>query len=66
MMRCASHAAGTATPTLPSTNNVIVVIKVAVVLVVIGAGALFIDQANWHPFLPANTGTSPPPTRPPA
>src|SRR5204863_9899944 len=33
------------------------VIKVAVVLVVIGAGALFIDQANWHPFLPANTGT---------
>ena len=40
-----------------STNNVIVVIKVAVVLVVIGAGALFIDQANWHPFLPANTGT---------
>src|SRR3954453_4853511 len=40
-----------------STNNVIVVIKVAVVLVVIGAGALFIDPANWHPFLPANTGT---------
>ena len=40
-----------------STNNVIVVIKVAVVLVVIGAGALFIDQANWHPFMPANTGT---------
>ena len=40
-----------------STNNVIVVIKVAVVLIVIGAGALFIDQANWHPFLPANTGT---------
>src|SRR3954463_7017418 len=35
-----------------STNNVIVVVKVAVVLVVIGAGALFIDQANWHPFLP--------------
>src|SRR3954452_17770350 len=39
-----------------STNNVIVVIKVAVVLVVIGAGALFIDTANWHPFIPANTG----------
>src|SRR4051812_17616644 len=40
-----------------STNNVIVVIKVAVVLVVIGAGALFLDRTNWHPFLPANTGT---------
>ena len=38
-------------------NAVIVVIKVAVVLVVIGAGALFIDPANWHPFIPPNTGT---------
>ena len=38
-------------------NAVIVVIKVAIVLVVIGAGALFIDPANWHPFIPANTGT---------
>jgi APA family basic amino acid/polyamine antiporter len=38
-------------------NAVIVVIKVAVVLVVIGAGALFIDPANWHPFIPENTGT---------
>jgi APA family basic amino acid/polyamine antiporter len=39
-----------------SVNAVIVVIKVAVVLVVIGAGAIFIDAANWHPFIPANTG----------
>jgi basic amino acid/polyamine antiporter, APA family len=38
-------------------NAVIVVIKVAIVLVVIGAGALFIDSANWHPFVPPNTGT---------
>jgi APA family basic amino acid/polyamine antiporter len=38
-------------------NAVIVVIKVAIVLVVIGAGALFIVPANWHPFIPANTGT---------
>ncbi len=38
-------------------NAVIVVIKVAVVLIVIGAGALFIDPANWHPFIPPNTGT---------
>jgi APA family basic amino acid/polyamine antiporter len=39
-----------------SVNAVIVVIKVAVVLVVIGAGARFIDPANWHPFIPENTG----------
>ena len=39
-----------------SVNAVIVVIKVAVVLVVIGAGAMFIDTANWHPFIPENTG----------
>jgi basic amino acid/polyamine antiporter, APA family len=38
-------------------NAVIVVIKVGIVLVVIGAGALFIDPANWHPFIPENTGT---------
>jgi basic amino acid/polyamine antiporter, APA family len=37
-------------------NSVIVVIKVAVVLIVIGAGAFFIDPANWHPFIPENTG----------
>src|SRR5205814_71456 len=38
-------------------NAVIVVIKVGIVLVVIGAGALFIQTDNWHPFIPANTGT---------
>jgi APA family basic amino acid/polyamine antiporter len=38
-------------------NAVIVVIKVAIVLVVIGAGAVFIQPANWHPFIPENTGT---------
>jgi APA family basic amino acid/polyamine antiporter len=38
-------------------NAVIVVIKVAIVLVVIGAGALFIQPENWHPFIPPNTGT---------
>jgi APA family basic amino acid/polyamine antiporter len=37
-------------------NSAIVVIKVAVVLIVIGAGAMFIDTANWHPFIPENTG----------
>jgi basic amino acid/polyamine antiporter, APA family len=38
-------------------NAVIVVIKVAVVLIVIGAGAMFIQPMNWHPFIPPNTGT---------
>ena len=39
-----------------SVNSAIVVVKVAVVLIVIGAGAMFIDRANWHPFIPENTG----------
>jgi APA family basic amino acid/polyamine antiporter len=40
-----------------SVNAVIVVIKVSVVLVVIVAGAFYIEPANWHPFIPQNTGT---------
>jgi len=38
-------------------NAVIVIIKVAVVLIVIAAGAFFVVPANWHPFIPPNTGT---------
>ena len=34
------------------TNNIIVIIKVAVVLFVIIAGAFYIDTANWQPFIP--------------
>ena len=37
-------------------NSVIVAIKVAVVCLVIVAGAMFVTTANWHPFVPANTG----------
>src|SRR5881394_3497244 len=37
-------------------NNVIVVVKVAVVLLFIVAAAHAINSANWHPFIPANTG----------
>jgi APA family basic amino acid/polyamine antiporter len=40
-----------------SVNGVIVMTKVAVLLIVIAAGALFVDSANWHPFIPPNTGT---------
>jgi basic amino acid/polyamine antiporter, APA family len=37
-------------------NSVIVVVKVAVVIMVIIAGAAFVNSANWHPFIPENTG----------
>jgi basic amino acid/polyamine antiporter, APA family len=35
-----------------STNNIIVIIKVAVVLFVIIVGAFYINTDNWHPFIP--------------
>jgi APA family basic amino acid/polyamine antiporter len=38
-------------------NNLIVFIKVTVVLLVIGFGALYVEPANWTPFIPENTGT---------
>jgi APA family basic amino acid/polyamine antiporter len=37
-------------------NDIIVVIKVAVVIMFIGIGYFFINYKNYHPFLPANTG----------
>jgi APA family basic amino acid/polyamine antiporter len=37
-------------------NNVIVIVKVAIVLAVILFGIKYINTANWHPFIPANTG----------
>jgi len=37
-------------------NSVIVVIKVAVIVLFIGFGAWYVDGANWHPFIPPNTG----------
>ena len=37
-------------------NNVIVFVKVAVVLLFIVGAAHAIRTANWHPFIPANTG----------
>lgn len=38
-------------------NGVIVVIKVAIVLTVIGLGAFYVDPANYRPFIPDNTGS---------
>jgi APA family basic amino acid/polyamine antiporter len=37
-------------------NSAIVAIKVAVILIVIGCGALFLRPELWHPFVPPNTG----------
>ncbi len=37
-------------------NNVIVVVKVAIVLAVIGFGFKYVNTANWQPFIPPNTG----------
>jgi basic amino acid/polyamine antiporter, APA family len=37
-------------------NNVMVAIKLAVVLAFILLGVGFIHTANWHPFIPDNTG----------
>jgi len=37
-------------------NNVMVVVKVFVILLFIGIGFMFVNKANWHPFIPENTG----------
>ena len=37
-------------------NSVIVAIKVAVVILIIGPAACSSSSDNWHPFIPANTG----------
>ena len=39
-----------------NTNNVIVIIKVAVVLLFIFGAAHAINPANWHPFIPPSEG----------
>jgi APA family basic amino acid/polyamine antiporter len=37
-------------------NNFIVILKITIVLLVIGFGFMYVNQANWHPFIPPNTG----------
>jgi APA family basic amino acid/polyamine antiporter len=37
-------------------NNLIVIVKVAIVLLVVAVGLAHIDTANWKPFIPPNTG----------
>jgi APA family basic amino acid/polyamine antiporter len=38
-------------------NNLIVLVKLGVVLLFIVVGALYVNRAYWHPFLPPNEGT---------
>src|SRR6478609_6843796 len=38
-------------------NNVIVYVKISIVLLVIGFGLKYVNTANWHPFVPPNTGS---------
>ena len=37
-------------------NNIIVFVKVAIVLLVIGFGFAYVNAQNWPPFIPPNTG----------
>ena len=37
-------------------NNFIVILKVTIVFLVIGFGFMYVNQSNWHPFIPENTG----------
>jgi basic amino acid/polyamine antiporter, APA family len=37
-------------------NSIMVVVKVAVILLFIFAGLSFVDTANWHPYIPENSG----------
>ncbi|NEL27636.1 MAG: amino acid permease, partial [Xanthomonas perforans] len=37
-------------------NAIVVAIKVVVICLFVGFGIAYIDPANWHPFIPENTG----------
>ncbi|MBL0179426.1 MAG: amino acid permease [Gemmatimonadetes bacterium] len=37
-------------------NNIIVFVKLAIVFLVIAFGIKYVNTANWHPFIPPNTG----------
>ena len=37
-------------------NAIVVAIKVAVIAAFLGVGVMYIDPANWTPFIPENTG----------
>ncbi|MEI7724781.1 MAG: amino acid permease [Bacteroidota bacterium] len=37
-------------------NNIMVVVKIAVIILFIAIGIAFVQAGNWHPFIPKNTG----------
>src|SRR5659263_639908 len=37
-------------------NKIMVMVKVFVIILFIGIGFFFVNKANWHPFIPQNTG----------
>jgi len=39
-----------------SVNNLIVILKVAIVLLIVGVGLKYVNPSNWHPLVPPNTG----------
>ncbi|MBK6902966.1 MAG: amino acid permease [Saprospirales bacterium] len=39
-----------------SINNIMVIVKVAVIILFIVVGFMFVAKANWQPFIPENTG----------
>jgi len=45
------------TRTSAAVNTAIVLTKVAVLIVLVAAGARYVHPAHWRPFVPANTGT---------
>lgn len=38
-------------------NNIIVIVKVAVILMFVGFGIAYIQRGNWIPFIPPNKGS---------
>ncbi|MGE5420192.1 MAG: amino acid permease [Chloroflexota bacterium] len=38
-------------------NNIMVITKVAVIILFIAIGFMFVKSANWHPFIPENQGS---------
>ncbi|MBV9725565.1 MAG: amino acid permease [Gammaproteobacteria bacterium] len=38
-------------------NTVMVALKVGIIIIIVLAGLSYVNRANWHPYLPANTGT---------
>ncbi|MBN1414708.1 MAG: amino acid permease [Bacteroidales bacterium] len=40
-----------------SFNNIMVIVKVAIILIFIVAGFSFVNKINWHPFIPENKGS---------